>query len=150
MTDANQNPPSEREWTIEEREEFFAGQDAVTGLFNGAVANSSVHCSAVRYFSIDDIERIFNSGIHVTKIVPPTQGWIMAFYCPLCKETVFVHDCWGKKPAKGDYFLLNEVCASEEFCWEHNMKMGMKGYHAPTDLKPGGLLWMSKEKPDDD
>ena len=28
----NQNPPSEREWTIEEREEFFASQDAITGL----------------------------------------------------------------------------------------------------------------------
>jgi hypothetical protein len=30
--DANQNPPSEREWTIVEREEFFASQDARTGL----------------------------------------------------------------------------------------------------------------------
>lgn len=27
----NQNPPSEHEWTIEEQEEFFASQDAVTG-----------------------------------------------------------------------------------------------------------------------
>ena len=28
----NQNPPSEREWTVEEREEFFASVDAITGL----------------------------------------------------------------------------------------------------------------------
>jgi hypothetical protein len=33
--DANQNPPSERDWTIEEQEEFFASQDAVTFTFNG-------------------------------------------------------------------------------------------------------------------
>ena len=29
----NDNPPSEREWTIAEREEFFASQDAITGLY---------------------------------------------------------------------------------------------------------------------
>lgn len=29
------DPPSEREWTIAESEEFFAGQDAITGLSNG-------------------------------------------------------------------------------------------------------------------
>jgi hypothetical protein len=27
----NQNPPCEREWTIAEREEFFASQDAISG-----------------------------------------------------------------------------------------------------------------------
>ena len=36
--DPNQNPPSERQWTPEEMEEFFSSQDAVTGLFpSGAV-----------------------------------------------------------------------------------------------------------------
>jgi hypothetical protein len=40
MMDANQNPPSEREWSPEEMEEFFASQDAVTGHFPGAVASN--------------------------------------------------------------------------------------------------------------
>ena len=39
--DPHQNPPSEREWTQAEMEEFFASQDAVTGLFpSGAVASN--------------------------------------------------------------------------------------------------------------
>ena len=38
--DANQNPPSEREWTEQEKEEFFASPDAITGLINGAVASN--------------------------------------------------------------------------------------------------------------
>ena len=45
--DPNQNPPSERQWTPEEMEEFFSSQDAVTGLFpSGAVAsNGPMTCS---------------------------------------------------------------------------------------------------------
>jgi hypothetical protein len=39
--DANQNPPSERDFTVQEMEEFFASQDAVTGLFSGEVASNS-------------------------------------------------------------------------------------------------------------
>ena len=35
------NPPSERDWTIEEQEEFFASQDAVTGMFNGTPINNT-------------------------------------------------------------------------------------------------------------
>jgi hypothetical protein len=42
----NQNPPSEREWTIEEREEFFASQDAMTGLFNGMASNAPMEKTA--------------------------------------------------------------------------------------------------------
>jgi hypothetical protein len=37
----NQNPPCEREWSQEEMEEFFASQDAITGLFPNCVANNS-------------------------------------------------------------------------------------------------------------
>ena len=39
--DANQNPPSERDWTPEEKEEFFSSQDAVTGLFSGMASNGA-------------------------------------------------------------------------------------------------------------
>ena len=35
----DQTPPSEREWSIEEREEFFASQDAITGKIPGLSGN---------------------------------------------------------------------------------------------------------------
>ena len=96
----NDNPPSEREWSIAEREDFFAGQDAVTGIFNVAP-----------------------TGIHVTHIVPPTQGWPIAMHCPLCKETTFLLSPWAAKPEKGDYWRMTETCARSD---QHNMELAMK------------------------
>lgn len=96
----NQNPPCEREWTIFEREEFFAGQDAVTGIFNVAP-----------------------TGIHVTHIVPPAQGWPIAMHCPICKETTFLLSPWAAKPEKGDYWRMTETCARSG---QHNMEIAMK------------------------
>ncbi len=91
-------PPSEREWTIAEREEFFAGQDAVTGIFNVAP-----------------------TGIHVTHITPPAQGWPIAMHCPLCKETMFVLSLYTNKPEHGDYWEMTDICGSEVLGQEHNL-----------------------------
>jgi hypothetical protein len=38
--DANQNIPSEREWTPQEMGEFFASTDAITGLPSGSLAGA--------------------------------------------------------------------------------------------------------------
>lgn len=99
----NQNPPCEREWTIFEREEFFAGQDAVTGIFNVAP-----------------------TGIHVTYITPPAQGWPIAMHCPICRETTFLLSPWAAKPVRCDYFKMNDVCGSIEHGGQHNLRMSMK------------------------
>ena len=52
------------------------------------------------------IQRELPVGIHVTHIVPPAQGWPIAMYCPLCKETTFILSPWAIKPEKGDYWLM--------------------------------------------
>lgn len=46
--------PSEREWTIAEREEFFAGQDAITGLINGTREPDLV---IEQWMTIEEIKR---------------------------------------------------------------------------------------------
>ncbi len=51
--DANQNPPSERDWTIEEQEDFFASQDAVTGLFSGTVTYNGVPNAFTKPLTLD-------------------------------------------------------------------------------------------------
>lgn len=103
------DPPCEREWTIAELEEFFAGIDAVTGPCN----------------------RTLPYGIYVTNIVPPEQGWPIAMYCPICKETTFILSPWAAKPKDGDYFKMNNICARDE---RHNMIMAMTPplYRKPT------------------
>jgi hypothetical protein len=111
------NPPSEREWTIEEREEFFSSQDAITGLPNA--------------FQMFYDHWMNPTGIHVTSIVPPEQGWLIAFHCPLCKETTFILSPWAIKPEKGDYWRMTEMCASEEHCNQHNLIMTMQRSFPP-------------------
>jgi hypothetical protein len=103
------DPPSEREWTLEEQEEFFAAQDARTGLFNGGTVTNGTPVKAV--------------GIYITRIDPPAQGWPVAMHCPICKETTFVLSQWAIKPERGDYFKMLETCGSEEFGDRHNMKL---------------------------
>jgi hypothetical protein len=112
----NQNPPCEREWTIQEREEFFASQDAVTGLFPNSVANNVLMPNFIQ-----EIEHIFDPGIHITSIVPPEQGWPIAAHCCHCRKTVIILSPWAKKPDKGDYFLLKGTCLDEEEHIKHNM-----------------------------
>jgi len=140
------NPEYER--SIAEREEFFAGQDARTLNFNGIPQQPPIAWSTGAWngplIELDpndpfgDLERIFRRGIHVTAIVPPEQGWPVAFHCPICKETTFLLSPWAIKPEKGDYWRINETCGSEEHHMQHNMRMAMK----PITYRPlpGGYL----------
>ena len=178
--DANQNPPSERDWTEQEREEFFASTDAITGLPNGSVAGAVAINSgwtdrvrmpnfveAVEKYMKDlppqppiewstgawngplieldpndpfgHMESLFSSGIHVTSIVPPAEGWPVAMYCSLCRKTVFMLSLWAVKPLDGDYFKINEMCVDEVDGFKHNMQFGMKDYSSPIELKPGDM-----------
>ena len=149
----------------QEKEEFFASTDAITGLPNGSLAGA-IHpgwtnkvrmpnfVEAVEKFIKDlppqppiewstgawngplieldpndpfgHMESLFSSGIHVTSIVPPEQGWPVAMHCPLCKETVFMLSLWAIKPKDGDFFKINKMCVNEELGFKHNMKMSMK------------------------
>lgn len=63
------------------------------------------------------------TGIHITSIVPPEQGWPIAMHCPICKTTVFMLSTWAIKPTEGDYFLMRETCADEKLSAIHNMSM---------------------------
>jgi hypothetical protein len=62
------------------------------------------------------------SGIHVTSIVSPDQGWPIAMHCPICKKTTFLLSPWAIKPEKGDYWRMNEICADSE---EHTYNMSL-------------------------
>lgn len=110
----NQNPPSEREWTIEEQEEFFSSDDAITGL---------------PWYLMPG-----RTGICVTAIKPLLQGWLMSYYCPLCRETWFLLSPWACKPKDGDYFKLTEMCANPDFAMKHNLQFCFKIGPLPLEL----------------
>lgn len=99
------DPPSEREWTDEERDKFFAAID----LMQGATASNAPVTEP--------------RGIYVTRIDPPEQGWPIAMHCPICKETTFVLSQWAIKPKDGDYFLMKDTCGSDVVGDRHNMQM---------------------------
>jgi hypothetical protein len=131
----NQNVPSERDWTDEEREMYYSFQRQATGIFSGgAVANNACLNDEWRNLSVT------SRGIHVTSIVPPSEGWPIAYHCPLCKRTEIVLSPWAIKPKEGDYWLMNDMCGDEFLGFEHNMRLGMKGWNAPIELKPGKLV----------
>ena len=134
--DPNQNPPSERDWTEQEKEEFFASTDAITGLPNGSLAGAWASNGAANWTNASK-----PTGIHVTAITPPEQGWPVAFYCPICKETTFLLSPWAIKPKEADYWYMMEICGNEVDDIEHReMKLEMKGYSSPFELKLGGIL----------
>jgi hypothetical protein len=158
MSEINNNPPSERDWTEQEREEFFPSTDAITGLPNGSTAGTwAIHFPKqppiewstgawngpiIELDPADPfghMESLFSSGIHVTSIVPPEQGWPVASYCSLCKKTVFMLSLWAVKPLDGDYFKINEMCVDEVDGFKHNMQFGIKDYSSPIELKPGDM-----------
>jgi len=129
--DANQNPPSERDWTEQEKEEFFASQDAVTGMFNEGIASNAgtywrdtlpISPSWLRMIT-DEMGTKFPAGygIVVTSIVPPEQGWPIVAHCDLCKKTVIVLSPWAIKPEKGDYWKMEGTCLDEDEHIKHNM-----------------------------
>ena len=142
--DAKQNPPSENDltleqldslaeklidqWTIEEKEEFFASQDAVTGLLGGGVATNWTPSESLPPITLSglqetyaDFEEKFFRGIHITSIVPPEQGWPIVAHCEICKKTVIVLSPWAIKPEQGDYWKLEGTCLDGEEHIKHNM-----------------------------
>ena len=135
--DANQNPPSERDWTIEEQEAFFASQDAVTGVPNRSMAGAWPTTGEPIKWStgawngpIIDLEpddpfghmrRLFGPRINITSIVPPEQGWPIVAHCDLCKKTVIVLSPWAIKPEDGDYWKMHHTCLDEDLHIKHNM-----------------------------
>lgn len=125
----NHNIPTEREWTTEEREEFYAMAgltDLFTrmGILKGATASNAPVLPQV--------------GIHITHIVPPAQGWPVAIYCPICRETTFVLSAYAAKPEDGDYWKMNESCVRDGVCDQHNIKMATKPF--AYRALPGGYV----------
>ena len=126
--DANHNPPSERDWTIEEQEEFFSSQDAITGLLGGGVATNWTPSESLPPITLSglqetyaDFEEKFFRGIHITSIVPPEQGWPIVAHCDICHKTEIVLSPYAAKPSDGDYWKLNGTCLDEEKHIKHNM-----------------------------
>jgi hypothetical protein len=119
--DANQNPPSERDWTEQEKDEFYASQDAVTGMFNGFVVSNDDPMWTTDY-CIGKGYNIFKpTGIHITSIVSPESGWPIVAHCDLCRKTVIVLSPWAIKPEKGDYWKMHHTCLDEDLNIKHNM-----------------------------
>jgi hypothetical protein len=150
--DPNDNHPSEREWTLEEQEEFFGSQDAVTGLLGGGVAKFWSKEEVPTPITLKGLQEAYQTleetlyrGIHVISITPPKSGWPMAIHCPLCRETTFFLSPYACKPTEDGkefdgYHLINDMCGNAEHSWQHNIRLGMKGWNAPIDLKPEGLI----------
>jgi hypothetical protein len=121
----------ERDWTEQEKEEFFASQDALTGILNGVPNQPPIEWStgwwngAIHPLSSEDpfgdLEHFIHPGIHVTSIVPPEQGWPIVAHCDMCKKTVIVLSPWAIKPEKGDYWKMEGTCLDEEKHIRHNM-----------------------------
>lgn len=110
----------EREWTIEEQEEFFASVDAITGIPNGCLIGGWASNGPLSW-NIEDLLRTIYPGIHVTSITPPEQGWPIVAHCDLCHKTEIVLSPWAVKPSDGDYFKMNGTCLDEENHLKHNM-----------------------------
>lgn len=120
--DANHNPPSKREWTMEEQEEFFKGifnaQSPIersTGAWNGPIIELDPNDPFVH------MESLFSSGIHITSIVPPESGWPIVAHCVLCHKTEIVLSPWAINPEDGDYWKMEVTCLDEELGIKHNM-----------------------------
>jgi hypothetical protein len=67
------------------------------------------------------MERLFSSGIHITKIEPPEQGWPIMAHCSICKKTVIVLSPYAAKPEEGDIWSLKGTCLDEDEHIRHNM-----------------------------
>lgn len=137
----NQNPPSEREWTPEEMEDFFSDKfiDAYNSNVNAMITNGPVTATSEEITleklikMYEELERLAApKGIFITHLVPPESGWMLAMYCPICKETTFRLDKYACKPSEGDYFLMKQTCGSDEHWQEHNIQLNL-----PLSLKWG-------------
>jgi hypothetical protein len=151
--DPNQNPPSERDWTEQEKDEFFASQDALTGIFNGVPNQLPIGWSTGAWngpiIKLDpddpfgDLEHFIHPGIHVTSIVPPEQGWPIAAHCTHCRNTVIVLSPYAKKPEDGDYYMLKGTCLDEEMNVQHNLYPQFD-YPWPNRMGPRPEEWTAE------
>jgi len=139
--DANQNPPSERDWTDQEKDEFYAS----IGLSGTPINKEPFRPSAsITYCgdhlakeweenppTVESIKKIMDwwnqksipdgARFVITSIVPPEQGWPIVAHCDLCKKTVIVLSPWAIKPSDGDYWKMNGTCLDEDLHIKHNM-----------------------------
>lgn len=134
--DPNQNIPSEREWTMEEMEEFFSKKytDAYLSNSTPSLPDAEPVTVASLLDALAEYDAKFSRPdqiiprVHITHIVPPAQGWPIAVYCPICKETTFALSPWAIKPADGDYWKMNDVCGNPDLANRHNIQMAINGY----------------------
>src|ERR1700677_179444 len=129
---------NEREWSKDEFDKLFRGEsvfltgDAInipitfpaaknapiewgTGAWNGP------HIELDPNDPFGHMQSLFSSGIHVTAIVPPEQGWPIVAHCKLCQKTEIILSPWAIKPEDGDYWKMEGMCLDEELHMKHNM-----------------------------
>ena len=106
MTEPNQKESNDREFTQEEINKLTLELNAEiyadclkhttiewsTGAWNGPLIELDPNDP------FGHMEQLFSTGIHVTSITPPEQGWPIAMYCPICKKTTFVLSPYAVKP----------------------------------------------------
>lgn len=83
--------------------------------------------------SIADLEEFFSgpdarqTGIYITNIIPPKQGWPIAMYCSICQETTILLEPYALPVDEGrSYLLIRDMCPSPEVGINHNMRMVME------------------------
>jgi hypothetical protein len=148
MMEPNNNPPSERDWTEQEKDEFYTS----IGLSGTPINNTPFYPNAVNAptepITLDYLKRTLAefdekfsrpnvavpSGVNVTSITPPESGWPIVAHCNLCRKTVILLSPWAVKPEKGDYWKLEGTCLDEEDHIKHNMYPQTWAY--PWPIKP--------------
>jgi hypothetical protein len=70
-----------------------------------------------------------NPNIQITRIsVEPSDGWLLASYCSICKQTVFLLNQYAVKPKDGDYFLI-KMCVDN---LSHDIQFTKTSYNLET------------------
>lgn len=148
--DPNWNVPSEREWTAEEMEEFLSSHDSGTALLGGGVMTNNYSGKLSTpitlrdmYETIAKIEQANCTGIHITSITPPEQGWPIMAHCSICKKTVIVLSPYASKPEEGDIWSLKGTCLDEDEHIRHNM-YPQHDYPWPNRMGPRPEEWTAE------
>jgi hypothetical protein len=95
---------------LQTMEEFFA-----KGITGGAVATNATWSPEMW----SNVRK--PTGIHLTSITPPEQGWPIMAHCSICKKTVIVLSPYAAKPEDGDILSLKGTCLDEDEHIRHNM-----------------------------
>jgi hypothetical protein len=101
-------------------------QDEILGLYGNPTSITPFRPSPRTHNCGDCLaEGWTGTGIFVTSIVPPEQGWTIAIHCPICKETTFLLSPYAIKPERGDYWIMNQMCANDAEGGLHNMQLAI-------------------------